>query len=62
MSGNARDADVSQLDMTPVLMRFTPWHGRQMLHQECKCDEVYKRELLRAPRTYSKEALTAQGG
>lgn len=29
MSGNAGDTEVNKLDLTPVLMWFTLWHGRE---------------------------------
>lgn len=37
---------MNKLDMTPVLMRFTLRHGRQILDKECKCGEAYTREVF----------------
>lgn len=61
MSGNAGDTEVNKLDLTPVLMWFTLCRGRQKtLNKECKCDEVYKREMFGVLRTCS-EGINSRG-
>lgn len=61
MSGNAGDTEVNKLDLTPVLMwSLCMEDRRQTLNKECKCDEVYKREMFGVLRTCS-EGINSRG-